>query len=130
MELITVSRRQGLAFSVRLRGHEILTDMSPAEGGRDEGCNPVEMLAGTLGPCLAIMSQRFCDARGYRDGDVAVSLTAELADDPKRVMAFTVDVQLPRDVPAADREELSRMVGSFPIPATLREVPRLDVEFT
>ena len=42
MDLITVTRKQGLEFAVGLRDHELTTDMAPAEGGHDAGVNPVE----------------------------------------------------------------------------------------
>ncbi|TFG88862.1 MAG: OsmC family peroxiredoxin [Gemmatimonadales bacterium] len=130
MDLITVSRRAGLAFEVRLRGHVLTTDMSPAEGGRDEGPNPVELLACSVGSCLATMVQAYCDARGYHDGDVGASLTFELAAAPKRIAAVVVDLELPRGMPEEARAKLQRLLADFPVPATLRTAPRLDIEIT
>ncbi|MFO7892699.1 MAG: OsmC family protein [Longimicrobiales bacterium] len=130
MDLVTVERESGLKFTIGLRDHQITTDMSVDEGGADAGCNPVELMAASLGGCLAIMVQRYCTERGYTDGDVGVSLTAELADNPKRVTGFVVDVELPEDVPESEREKLKQVVRQFPVPATLREAPDVMVEFT
>jgi putative redox protein len=130
VDLITVARRSGLAFTVRLRDHVLTTDMSPAEGGTDAGPNPVELLACSVGSCLATMVQAHCDEHGYRDGDVGASLTFELAADPKRVAAVVVDLELPRGMPEDARAEVRRLVESYPVPATLRTAPRLDIEIT
>jgi uncharacterized OsmC-like protein len=130
MDLITITRRQGLAFDIRLRGHQLITDMSPQEGGCDQGCNPIELLAASVGACLAIMTQRYCDKHGYTQGDVQVTLTTELAAAPKRAAVFIVDVELPPGMTLAERRELSQLLAEFPVPATFRGLPRLDVEFT
>ncbi len=129
MDLLTVTRREGLAFTIGLRDHRIVTDMSAAEGGADGGLNPVELLAAALGGCLAIMVQKYCTEHGYTRGDVGVSLTAELVQDPKRVSSFVVDVELPEDVPESAREELRGLASRFPVPATLQCGPRVELEF-
>jgi putative redox protein len=128
MDLITVTREEGLRFKFRIRDHEIFTDMSVEEGGQDSGPNPVEMLGGALGACMGIMLQMHCDECGYTDGDVSVSLTLEIVDDPRRVSGLVVDVELPKDVPEGDREELKKMAFRMPVPATLRDGPRIDIE--
>jgi putative redox protein len=130
VDLITVTRRAGLAFTVRLRGHVLTSDMAPAEGGCDEGPNPVELLACSVGSCLATMAQAYCNEHGYSDGDVGASLTFELATDPKRIAAVVVDLELPRGMPEDAQAEVRRLVEDFPVPATLRAGPRLDVEIT
>jgi putative redox protein len=128
MDLITVTREEGLRFSVRVRDHVMTTDMSVDEGGLDGGPSPVEFLGVAAGACLATMVQAYCDARGYTDGDVAVSLTLELVENPNRVGGVVLDVELPKDVPEGDREKLKKMALRMPVPATLRDSPRVDIE--
>jgi len=128
MDLITVTREEGLRFSVRLRDHVMTTDMSVAEGGQGGGPSPVEYLGVAAGACLATMVQAYCDARGYTDGDVSVSLTLELVENPNRVGSIVLDVELPKDVPEGDREKLKKMALRMPVPATLRGGPRVDIE--
>jgi putative redox protein len=128
MDLITISRREGLAFDIRVRHHTVTSDMSPADGGRDEGLAPVELLAGSLGACIAMMVQRYCDSCGHGDGDVAVSLTLELADQPKRIGAIIVDVELPDGVPANRRDAVLRVAEQCVIHGTLQNPPRVDIE--
>ncbi len=37
MDLITVNRKAGKSFELRVRGHAVTVDMSKEEGGADEG---------------------------------------------------------------------------------------------
>ena len=94
MDLITVTRNDELEFKVRVRDHSVTSDMSEADGGHDAGPSPAEMLAASLGACTAMMAQRYCERHGW-DGDASVSLTLELADNPKRVGRIVLDLELP-----------------------------------
>ncbi len=128
MDLITVTRDEGLKFKVQIRDHVIMTDMALNEGGTDGGPAPVEFLGAAAGACLATMVQAYCDSRGYTDGDVSVSLTLELVDNPNRVAGLVLDVELPKDVPEGDKEKLKKMALRMPVPATFRGEPRIDIE--
>jgi putative redox protein len=128
MDLITVTHRAGLEFAIRVRGHEVTCDMSAREGGRDGGPSPVELLAGSLGACIAMMVRSYCQSHGYTDGEVAVSLTAELADDPKRVRSVVVDLEIPKDVPENRREVIRRVAQRCPVHETLTHPPEVDLD--
>jgi uncharacterized OsmC-like protein len=128
MDLITVTRKAGQEFSLQVRDHEVNSDMSEKDGGRDAGPSPVELLAGALGACIAMMAQTYCDRHGYTDGDVGVSLTLELADSPKRVGAIVVDVELPNGLPEDKKDAVKRMIERCPVHETLRNPPRLDID--
>ena len=129
MDLITVTRQDNLEFKIGVRGHGVTSDMSEKEGGRDAGPSPVELLAGSLGTCIAMMVQGYCRRHGY-DGDVEVSLTLELADGPKRVGGIVVDVELPETVPEDKREVIKRVAELCPVHETFRNPPRVDIDIT
>ena len=130
MDLITVSREDGLQFKIRVRGHEVTTDASVRDGGRDEGLSPVELFAGSVGACIAMMVQSYCERHGYTDGDVGVNLTLELADTPKRISGIVVDVELPNGVPEDKMDAIRRMAERCPLHETLRDPPRVDIDIT
>jgi uncharacterized OsmC-like protein len=106
-----------------------MSDMSAQDGGQDAGMAPAEMLAGSLGACVAMMVQAYCDTRGFSDGDVAVCVTLEMADSPKRVGGFAIDVELPRGIPEERMEALRRVAELCPVHETLKNPPRIDIEF-
>ena len=127
MDLISVTRKEDLQFEIGVRAHGVATDMSEKDGGHDRGPSPVELMAGSLGCCIAMMVQSYCNRHGY-EGDVGVSLTVEMADSPKRVAGFVVDVELPDSVPEDKYEVVKRMAEKCPVHETLRNSPRVDIE--
>jgi putative redox protein len=130
MDLITVTHKAGREFGIRVRGHELSSDMSVHDGGRDASPSPVELLGASLGACIAMMVQQYCERHGYTDGQTSVSLTLEMADSPKRVAGFVIDVELPKGVPEDRKEVIRRMAERCPVHATLCNPPRVDIEFT
>ena len=129
MDLITVTRQENLEFNIHVRGRDVISDMSEEDGGRGAGFSPAELFAGSLGVCIAMMVQGYCDRKGYTDGDVAVNLTLELADDPKRVDAIVIDVELPDGFPEDRLDAVRRVAERCVIHETLNHPPRVDVEF-
>ena len=49
MDLVTVTRKHD-AFNIRVRGHDVTSDLSAKEGGRDAGPSPVEPKEATTEP--------------------------------------------------------------------------------
>ncbi len=129
MDLITVTRQGDLEFNIHVRGRDVISDMSAEDGGRGAGFTPAELLAGSLGACIAMMVQGYCDRHGHNDGDVGVNLTFELADNPKRVGVIVVDVELPDGFPDDRRDAIRRIAERCSIHETLSHPPRVDVDF-
>ncbi len=129
MDLITVTREDELKFNIRVRGHDVTSDLSEKDGGRDRGPSPAELLAGSLGACIAMMVQGYCQRHGY-DGDTGVSLTMELADNPKRIGRLVVDLELPKGVPEDKKEAIKRVAERCPIHETLKSAPSVDIDVT
>ena len=127
MDLITVARKEGLEFNISVRGHEITSDLSAKDGGRDAGPSPAELLASSLGACIAMMVQGYCTRHGY-DGDVAVSLTMELADKPKRIGRIVVDLELPSGIPEDRMGAIRQVALRCPIHETLKCPPGVDID--
>ena len=128
MDLISATREDDGTFRFRVRQHTVASDMSVSDGGQDLGPSPAELVGGALATCIAIMVQQYCDRQGYTDGQVDVSLTLELADDPKRVEGFVVDVEVPGDVPENRMTAIRRIAEHCPVHATLSNPPRVDIE--
>ena len=128
MDLISVTHESETKFAIRARGHEVSSDMSEKDGGHDDGLSPVELLAGSLGACVAMMVQRYCDNHGYTDGQVEASLAIELADDPKRIGAIVIDLEVPKDVPENRMEAIKRLAHRCPVHQTLENPPTVDID--
>ncbi len=128
MNLITITHKDGLAFDVRVHKRRVATDMAPADGGQGKGFTPAELLAGALGACMAMQVQGYCDARGYGDGDVSVSLAFEFLGKPKRIGAIVADIDLPAGFPEEERDAVRQVAERAVICETLRHPPEVDLD--
>jgi len=127
MDLMTVSSKGGLEVDVRVRGHVVTSDMSPQDGGLDAGPSPAELLAASLGACIAMMVQRYCDSHGY-EGETTVYLAPQLANDPKRVGSIAIDVEAPSGVPEDKKDAVRRVAERCLVHETLRRPPKVDID--
>ena len=128
MDLISVTARPAGAVSVQVRGHEWTCDHSRTEGGADAGPSPAELLVAAYGACVGLLVGDYCRRLGYADGAVRVSLTHEMAGEPRRIAAIVADLEVPRDLPPAKRAAVRRLAEACPIHATLRQAVRIDLE--
>lgn len=129
MDLISVTRKDNLAFATTVRGHQIVTDLIEKEGGADEGPSPVELMGFALGSCIALMVQKYSLRHDWK-GDAEVNLTLELADNPKRIGRIVVDLELPEGVPDDQKAALRRVAELCPVHETLRNAPQVDIEIS
>jgi hypothetical protein len=53
-----------------------------------------------------------------------------MGEHPRRIAGLVLDLELPADVPPEARAQLQHLVDGFPVPQTLRQAPRLDIEVT
>jgi len=127
MDLIRIRRRAGLAFDITVRDRTVSCDMSVSDGGQGDGFAPVELFAGSLGACIAMVTQGWADACGH-EGDVGVDVTLELVPDPTRIGAIIADVELPAGVPADRCDAVRRVVEHCVIQQTLKQPPELDLD--
>jgi putative redox protein len=128
MSLISITRKEGLECEIRVRGHRVVSDMSESDGGLDRGLSPAEMMVSSLGVCMVMMVQIYCDRHGYSDGEVSASVTYGLADKPKRVGTITIDLEIPKDVPDDKRQVVRRVAEACVIQGTFTEPPIVDME--
>lgn len=128
MDLITIRRRKGLEFEIRVRDHSVVCDMAPEDGGRGAGFSPAELFAGAVGACVATAVQTWFDACEHVEGDIGASVVLELRPDPKRIAAVAVDVELPDGLPANRRDAVLRVVEHCLLRETLRDPPEVDVD--
>lgn len=127
MDLITIRRNEDRTYGIQVRDEFVKCDMSVEDGGQGAGISPVELFAGSLGACVAMVVQNWCDACGYH-GEVEVSLTLGLVPDPTRIGAVAIDVEVPETVPADRAAAVRRVVEHCVIKESLKTPPEIDVE--
>jgi putative redox protein len=115
-----IARREGgkLQQHVEIRDHRVIADEPREHGGEDAGPSPPELLAASLASCTAITMEMYAHRKGWDVGDIVVDVGYEPAQrgSPTR---FTMDVQLPKELPEEQREKLLTIAAKCPVHRTL-----------
>ncbi|MGH2843459.1 MAG: OsmC family protein [Solirubrobacteraceae bacterium] len=104
---------------VAIRDHQLVVDEPEDAGGQDQGPSPQELLAASLASCTAITIEMYAKRKGWEIGaiEVAVQYTPPAQrEDPTR---FELELRLPADCSAEQRERLRMIAGRCPVHRTL-----------
>lgn len=124
---IVVTHDGGLRFMAQVRSHRVIVDQPRSAGGTDTAPMPIEMLGVSLGTCIALYVQQFCQTRGLSCDGMRVELDQLGTRHPNRVGQFVVRVVLPQPLPPAYAEMLERVVRSCPAHNTLEHGAEVSV---
>jgi len=117
----------GTKFEVDARGHRIICDQPPENGGADQGITPPEFLLASLATCAGYYAAQYLKARGLPADGLSVRVTAEKAQHPARLAAFGIEVTAP-GVVAHHEAGLLRAVKSCLIHNTLLGAPHMEIK--
>ena len=111
---IVITHDGGLKFAAQVRSHRVVVDQPLRAGGEDAGPMPIELLGVSLGTCVALYVQQFCQSRGLPYDGMRVELEQYGAQNPNRVGEFVVRVVLPAELPPHEAAMLERVARSCP----------------
>jgi putative redox protein len=115
----TARRQNGtLTHDVAIREHTLQADEPEDRGGDDSGPSPQELLAASLASCTAITIEMYADRKGWDIGDVAVDVHYEPAQRGSPTK-FSMNVQLPKELPEEQRQRLMQIAAKCPVHRTL-----------
>ena len=115
-----------LKFEAAARGHKVLCDQTPENGGSDAGMTPPEFLLVSLGTCAAYYAAQYLRTRSLNTDQLAVRVSAEKATQPARLASFVIDVEM-GDLDPKHYDGLRRAVKSCLIHDTLSHPPAIDL---
>ena len=125
---MVITHEGGLRFAARVRSHRVLVDQPERAGGEDAGPMPIEMLGVSLGTCVALYVQQFCESRRLPYEGMRVEVEQHGATNPARVGEFAVRVRLPEEIPEHHAALLERVARSCPAHHTLEQGAAVTVE--
>src|SRR5262245_20817009 len=97
---VVITHDGELRFTARVRGHRITFDQPEHVGGENTAPTPLEVLAASLGACVALYVKRFCRARELSVEGLRVEVGQQAATNlPSRIGRFTVRIHPPVDFP-------------------------------
>jgi putative redox protein len=115
-----------LKFEAAARGHRVVCDQPPENGGSDAGMTPPEFLLVSLGTCAAYYAAQYLRTRGLNTDQLTVRVSAEKAAQPARLASFIIDVEM-HDLDSKHSNGLRRAVKSCLIHNTLYHPPAIDL---
>src|SRR5215472_17641832 len=98
MEL-TVRHLGEVKFEADARGHRVVCDQPPDNGGGDAGITPPEFLLASLGTCAGFYAVQYLKTRGLQADGLEVRVTAEKMLRPARLGSFRIEVTAPGVAP-------------------------------
>jgi uncharacterized OsmC-like protein len=114
-----------MQFEAEARGHRLICDQPPSNGGQDTGMTPPELLLASLGACAGFYAVEYLKARALPVEGVSVRISAEKVPQPARLGAFRIEIT----APVLDEKHtagLLRAVRSCLIHNTLLNAPAVE----
>ena len=123
---ITVRRLDNVKFEAVTRGHRVVSDQPPSNGGADTGMTPPEFLLVSLGTCAGFYAAQYLKTRSLPAEGLEIKVTAEKATQPARLGTFHIDVMVP-GLDAHHEAGVLRAVKACLIHNTLLNAPAIEV---
>ncbi|MBC7098095.1 OsmC family protein [Candidatus Bipolaricaulota bacterium] len=119
--------KEGMAFTVEVRGHRLESDLSPDKGGKDLGPTPPEILLGALAACSGIYAKMFADREGLPASGIQAVAQADVLQSPMRLGNFSVRVRIP-GLPQGKRDKAKAFVEGCMVGQTLKVANTVSLE--
>jgi putative redox protein len=114
-------------FEAIARGHRVICDQPPDNGGLDSGMTPPEFLLVALGTCVGFYAAQYLKTRSLDAGELSIKVTAEKAAQPARLGSFRIEVTAPGVVDPRHRAGMERAMKACLIHNTLLHPPAIDM---
>ena len=122
---VVIEHLGNVKFAAETRGHRVICDQPPDNGGADEGMTPPELLLASLGTCAGFYAAQYLKARSLPSQGLRVKVTAEKALQPARLGSFRIEVIVPGVEPKHE-EGVLRAVRHCLIHNTLLQAPVIE----
>jgi len=122
---VKVHHLGNVKFEATTRGHRVICDQPPDNGGSDTGMTPPEFLLASLGTCVGFYAAKYMEARKLSSDGLEVRVTADKAMQPARLGKFRIELSVPGLDPAHEAGIL-RAANACLIHNTLTHSPSIE----
>jgi putative redox protein len=126
---IRVQHLGDVKFAASARGHRVICDQPPSNGGSDTGMTPPEYLLVALGTCAGFYAAQYLKTRSLASEGLEVKVSAEKATQPARLGQFKIEVVAP-GLDAQHEAGVLRAVKACLIHNTLLNAPSIETVVT
>jgi uncharacterized OsmC-like protein len=124
---LEVQYKGGVRFDVASGKHTVITDQPREDGGHDEGMSPVELFVGSLGSCVAYFVSRYCVRHQIPCDGFTVDVEWSYAEQPHRVGAVEIKLNLPAELTSEQREKLLKVAHGCTVHQSLTVPPKVEI---
>jgi len=125
---LAVTYQGGSRYDVMSGTHMLVTDQPIADGGGDAGMSPVELFVGSLASCVAYFVGRYCARHQIPCEGFTVDAEWSYAEQPHRVGAVELRVNLPSAVTPEQREKLLKVAHGCTVHQSLSVPPKVEIQ--
>jgi len=122
---VTVQYQGNVKFEATARGHRVVSDQPPANGGADSGMTPPELLLASLGTCAGFYAAQYLRLHSLPSEGLEIKVTAEKAKQPARLGQFRIEVVAP-GLDSQHEAGVLRAVHACLIHNTLLNTPAIE----
>ena len=114
---IALQRKSGEALSqtVHIRQHLLLSDVSVAEGGTDEGPSPHDLYDAALGSCKALTVLWYARKKGIPVKDIQTEVLSDNSEERKGTYRLSTRLKISGDLTEAQLAELTSVAEKCPV---------------
>ncbi|HYM37297.1 MAG TPA: OsmC family protein [Nitrospiraceae bacterium] len=120
--------RGGTRFDIVSGAHRVATDQPVEDGGQDAGMSPVELFVGSLAGCVAYFVGRYCKRHQIPHDGFTVETEWTMAEQPHRVGAISLRLNLPAELTVEQRERLLKVAHGCTVHQSLAVPPTVRVD--
>ncbi|WP_171113580.1 MULTISPECIES: OsmC family protein [Streptomyces] len=125
---LDVAHVEGDAYTVDVRGHQLMVDQPTDAGGRDTAPTPTELFATSLATCVAFYAGRYLHRHGLHRSGLRVRAEFTMAPDrPARVASVRVTVVPPPALSPQRHAALLAVASHCTVHNTLHQPPEITI---
>lgn len=111
--MITGNRIHNLAAQIQVRNHNLISGVSAALGGQDEGADPHELLESAIAACTIITVQMYANRKQWllESTDVKIKILSE----GKEGTVISRDISFKGNLTQEQRDQLFVIANKCPI---------------
>ena len=105
----------------------VVTDQPIEDGGADAGMSPVALFVGSLAGCVGYFVSRDCARHQIFCECFMIDVEWSMAEQPHRVGAVTMHVNLPAALTPSQQERLLKVAHGCTVHQSLAVAPTVDI---
>ena len=107
---------------IRIRGHTLIADEPPSNGGEDAGPNPHDLYDAALGACKALTVLWYAQRKGMALQDLQVTVERDASQEQAGTYRLKTVLSLGGQLSDADRERLLAVASKCPLHRLMTQV--------